>query len=77
MKNKLINLLENSSVEIIIRTHIPYMSFGINEDYSVTDKISIGDHNITGYNGLLQENISQSLMNEIKESIINTIKISQ
>lgn len=77
MKDKLIKLLEDNSCEIIIRTHIPYMCRGTKEDYSVTDIISIGNHNITGYNGLCSENISQELMNEIKTSIINTIKNSK
>jgi len=74
MKDKIIELLEDNSVEIIIRTHIPYMCEGITEDYGVTDKIKFGDHNVTGYNGKCRENISQDLMSEIKLSIIETIK---
>lgn len=74
MKRKIVELLKNNAVEIIIRTHIPYKCIGLTEDYSVTDKISIGDGCITGYNGITKENISQELMTEIKRAIIFTIE---
>lgn len=77
MKKKLIKLLENDSVEIIIKTRIPYMCRGTNEDYGMIDKISIGDHNVTGYNGLVTENISQELMNKIKSVLIEVLTNNQ
>jgi len=77
MKDKLIEILESGSIEIILKNRIPYLCNGTTEDYGVVDKISIGDHNLTGYNGIMKENISQELMNEIKNSIIQTIKKSK
>jgi len=77
LKEKIVELLSDDSVEIIIRTHIPYRSTGLTEDYSVTDKISIGDRNITGYYGIHKENISQELMNSIKSTLINLIRESK
>jgi hypothetical protein len=74
MEDELINLLENSSIEITFKSRIPYLCFGTTDDYGMIEKISIGDHSITGYNGICRENISQETMNKIKTSIIKILK---
>lgn len=73
VKNKLISLLKNNSVVINFELRIPYLCSGIN-GYGVVEKISVGDHNVTGYNDVCRENISQELMNDIKSAIILTIE---
>lgn len=73
IKNELIEILEKESIEIIIKYRIPYLCNGTSDNYGVIRSLSIGDNNITGYNGICKENISQELMNNIKKSIIKTI----
>ena len=74
MEDELINLLENNSIEIIFKSRIPYLCSGTTDDYGLIKKISIGDHSITGYNGICRENISQGTMNKIKTSIVKILK---
>lgn len=74
MEDDLINLLENNSVEIIFKSRIPYLCNGTTDDYGVIKNLSIGDHNLTRYNGICRENISQETMNKIKTSIIKILK---
>jgi len=74
MKDRLIKLLENNSVEIIFNYRIPYLCMGTNDEHGLIETISIGDNNIIGYNGICKENLSQYTMNKIKLSIIKILK---
>lgn len=73
MEEKLIKLLEHGSVEIIIRTHIPYMAIGTTEEYGVIEKLSVADGDVTGY-GVNSENISQPVMTRLKRAMIESLK---
>jgi cytochrome c oxidase assembly protein Cox11 len=66
MEEKIIKLLEDSSVEIRIRTNIPYLATNTwPKDWIV--EISFGDHNNVRFNN--ENSISQELMNKISYNI--------
>ena len=69
----LVNILGSDSIEIIFKDRIPHLCVGLTNDYGVINEVSIGDHNITGYNKNNESNLEQKTLNKIKEAIINII----
>ena len=74
MKDKLIHMLENESIEIIFNSRVPYLAIGPTDDYGLLATASIGDDCLTGYQGIFSENVSQDTMDKLKSSIIELLK---
>ena len=75
----LIEILKSKSISITFKNHTPYLCVGTNEDYGVSQKISIGDESVTGFNGhpentsMVKLHILPEKMSKIKQSIIEIL----